>query len=95
MEPGTLTGEVNPSDMRNDKTFPLSIDYEGHHYSGEVMPSEETGSNGTPVFFRVTIGGEFFAYLCCGDLGWNTMDDSGKQNGLVGAIGNYIMEYYE
>jgi hypothetical protein len=77
--------------MNNEKTFPFSLEYEGQHYAGDVTPSEEKGANGMPVFYRVTMEGEFFAYLCCGDNGWNEKDDSGKPKGLIGAIGNYIL----
>jgi hypothetical protein len=81
--------------MDMTKSFPLSFDYAGNHYTGDITPSSETGKNGMPVYFRVALGGELFAYLCCGDRGWHERDKSGKPEGLVNAIGNYIMEYYE
>ena len=79
--------------MNNDKTFPLSLDFEGKHYSGEVIPSDEEGPNGMPVYFRVILGGTLFAYLCCGDNGWREREVEGAPNGLVRAIGDYIFEY--
>jgi hypothetical protein len=81
--------------MDKSKSFPLSLDFGGRHYAGEVTPSEDKGQNGMPVYFRVTIGDELFAYLCCGDNGWIERDHSGNQKELIGAIGNYIVEYYE
>jgi len=81
--------------MNNDKSFRLSLDFEGEHYEGTVTPSEESGKNGMPVFFRVSLGDQLFAYLCCGDNGWMERDGGGKSRGLVSAIGNYIMDYYE
>ena len=83
------------STMDNDNTFPLSLDFEGKHYSGRITPSEEKGEKGMPVFFRVTIGGELFAYLCCSDKGWKEKDGSARSDGLVSAIGNYIVDFYE
>jgi hypothetical protein len=81
--------------MNNDNTFPLSLDFEGKHYTGRITPSEDKGPKGTPVYFRVTIDGELFAYLCCGDKGWSERDSSGKPKGLISAIGNYIFKFYE
>ena len=81
--------------MDNEKSFRLSLDFEGQHYEGSVTPSEEKGAEGMPVFFRVTLGDTFFAYLCCGDYGWKERDGKGKPKGLIDAIGNYILEYYE
>jgi len=80
---------------KNNRMFPLSLDFEGKHYTGAVTPSEEKGANGMPVYFRVTLAGELFAYLCCGDRGWREQDNSGKPMGLINAIGTYIREYYE
>ena len=81
--------------MNNDNVFPLSLDFEGKHYKGTIEPSVEKGPNGQPIYFRVAIDGELFAYLCCGDNGWNDRDNSGKSGGLISAIGEYIFDYYE
>ncbi|HWB93317.1 MAG TPA: hypothetical protein VG605_15755 [Puia sp.] len=81
--------------MEKDQQFRLSLDFEGKHYEGEVTPSEEKGQNGMPVYFRVVLGGEFFAYLCCGDYGWRERDDQTQSKGLINAIGQYIFDYYE
>jgi hypothetical protein len=81
--------------MSDDNSFPLSLDYEGKHYDGMVTPSTEKSQKGTPVFFRVTLGDQLFAYLCCGDNGWKERNSTGQQKGLVTAIGNYIFDYYE
>lgn len=81
--------------MEKNNAFPLSLDFEGRHYKGEISPSEETGKNGMPVYFRVSIDGQLFAYLCCADKGWWDRDGSGKPDGLVNAIGDYITEYYQ
>lgn len=81
----------------NDKaSFPYKIDFEGKEYAGMITPSGDTGSNGTPTYFRVTIGDEFFAYLCCGETGWGLKDgpDTG-QEGLVKKIGQFIHAKYE
>ena len=81
--------------MDNQNRIPLSLDYEGKHYRGSITPSEEKGSNGIPVFFRVIVDGQFFAYLCCADHGWVDRDKSGTDPGLVGAIGEYVKRFYE
>jgi hypothetical protein len=81
--------------MEKDQQFRLSLDFEGKHYEGEVTPSEEKGQNGMPVYFRVVLGGEFFAYLCCGDYGWRERDGEEYPQALVDAIGSYIIRHYE
>jgi len=81
--------------MDNNDSFKLSLDFEGQHYDGMVTPSEEIAENGMPVYFRVVLGDAFYAYLCCSDRGWRERDGDGKPKGLVNAIGDYIMDYYE
>jgi hypothetical protein len=81
--------------MNTDQAFPLSLDFEGQHYRGKITPSEEKGGNGVPVYFRVEIGGSFYAYLCCSDNGWKDKDGDDKPKGLVNAIGKYIWNFYE
>lgn len=81
--------------MGSEKSFPFSLDFEGQHYKGTITPSDEIGKTGMPVFFRVTIGDQLFAYLCCGDHGWLDRDGSGQPHDLLQAIGNYIGDYYE
>jgi len=81
--------------MNIKKTFPLSLVFEGHHYDGTITPSEDVGMNGMPVYFRVMLGDQFYAYLCCTDNGWKERDKEGHPSGLIQAIGNYIAEYYE
>jgi len=81
--------------MNYDNSFPLALDFEGKHYAGTITPSAEKSRSGTPVFFRVTLGDELFAYICCGDKGWSEKSASDKSSGLISAIGNYILEYYE
>jgi hypothetical protein len=81
--------------MNTDNTFPLSLDFEGKHYHGRIIPSEELGKNGMPVYFRVTLDGEFFAYICCADTGWMEREGHNKPKALVNAIGAYIMDFYE
>jgi hypothetical protein len=81
--------------MDKEKTFQLSLDFEGKHYDGTITPSTEVAANGMPVYFRVVLGDQFFAYLCCADNGWGVRDGEDRSNGLVNAIGDYIAEYYE
>jgi hypothetical protein len=81
--------------MTNDQSFPLSLNFDGKQYDGTITPSGEKGSKGLPIFFRVTLGDQLFAYLCCGDNGWREKDGAAKPNELVSAIGKYIMEHYE
>ena len=81
--------------MNTDNTFPLSLDFEGKHYQGKITPSEEKNKNGTPVYFRVTLDGEFFAYLCCSDNGWMEKEGNTRPKALVNAIGEYIKDFYE
>ncbi|HVS98688.1 MAG TPA: hypothetical protein VHE54_19485 [Puia sp.] len=84
-------GEVEQA----DKSIKLSLDFEGRHYDGTITPSGKRGANGVPVYFRVMLGDSLFAYICCTDNGWRARDGQQQHNGLVTAIGNYIMEYYE
>ncbi|HEY4289932.1 MAG TPA: hypothetical protein VGN00_22680 [Puia sp.] len=81
--------------MGENKSFELSLDYEGQHYSGLITPSDEIGDSGMPIFFRVSFGDQLFAYLCCGDNGWGEKDVAGQPSGLISAIGNYIADFYE
>lgn len=81
--------------MNTRASFPLSLDFEGQHYSGTITPSEDMGINGMPVYFRVTLGDTFFTYLCCSDHGWKERDNEGRPPGLIQAIGDYIADYYE
>jgi hypothetical protein len=87
-----LTIDMEP--LNQSRTFPLSLVYDGDNYEGVITPSAETGKNGMPVYFRVTLGNEFFAYLCCGDTGWTTREQKGNSNGLVQAIAGYIRSFY-
>lgn len=81
--------------MDDKRSFPLKLDFEGQHYEGTIIPSEEKASNGEPVYFRVMLGDQFFAYLCCGDKGWHQREGEGAPKDLVQAIGNYIVDYFE
>lgn len=81
--------------MNTDKTFPLNLDFKGRHYQGRITPSEEIGKNGMPVYFRITLNGEFFAYLCCADNGWMEKDGGDRPKALISAIGEYIKHFYE
>lgn len=83
--------------MNNEDILPLSLDFDGKHYEGTVEPSAEKGPGGRSVFFRVTLDGELFAYLCCGDKGWSERGgpNQSASEGLITAIGNYIFEHYE
>lgn len=81
--------------MDVDRSFRLSLDYAGQHFEGSVTPSEEKGPGGVPVYFRVMLGDDLFAYLCCSDNGWRQRDGGGKPKGLVDAIGAYIADYYK
>ena len=81
--------------MNTDKAFPLNLNFEGRHYQGRITPSEEVGKSGMPVYFRITLNGEFFAYLCCADNGWMERDGGGRPKALVNAIGEYIKDFYE
>ena len=81
--------------MNNKTIFPLSLDFEGRHYSGEIIPSEEKQSNGMPAYFKVTMGNEIFTELYCGADGWQERNGNGQLGGVVTAIGSYILDYYE
>lgn len=80
--------------MNTARAFPLSLDFEGRHFDGTIVPSEDVGINGMPVYFRITLGDTFFAYLCCSDHGWMERDKKGHPSGLIQAIGDYIVDYY-
>jgi len=81
--------------MDTKKSIPLSLDFEGQHFTGSITPSDERGENNLPIYFRVMLGDTFYAYLCCGDNGWKERGKDGHPAGLVQAIGNYIADYYE
>jgi hypothetical protein len=81
--------------MDNSHAFPLSLDFEGKHYRGKIVPSTEKDKNGLPVYFRVLIDNKFFAYLCCDALGWSEKDSDKEPTDLVKAIGTYITEFYK
>jgi hypothetical protein len=81
--------------MNTEASFPFHLDFEDKHYTGTITPSGDTDNNGVPVYFRVMIGNEFFAYLCCREVGWGKKDnDDGGDNGLVQAIGEFIKTHY-
>lgn len=81
--------------MDDTKEFRLALDFEGKHYSGTILPSEEKDSHGFPVFFRIEIDGKLYAYICCGESGWHNRDEKGGHNALLNAIGEYIHDWYE
>ena len=80
--------------LNKRRTFPFSLMYEGEFYEGVITPSAQTGKNGMPVYFRVSIGEKLFAYLCCGDTGWRAHEPKGNATGLIQAIIAYIREFY-
>jgi hypothetical protein len=76
--------------MNNDASFPFSLDFDGSHYSGTIAPSGETDKYGIPVYYRVMLGDTFFAYLCCGEIGWGRKDSTDEgDDGLIQAIGGF------
>lgn len=81
--------------VENTGTFRLEVDFEGRHYTGVVLPSEDKDAKGFPVFFRVEIDGELYAYICCGEAGWNNRDNNKTDDGLISVIGQYIHDWYE
>jgi hypothetical protein len=81
--------------MDFEHVFKLELDYEGKHYSGDILPSEEKDVNGFPVFFRIELEGRLYAYICCGETGWHNRDDRKGHDGLINAIGQYIHDRYE
>ena len=80
--------------LNKRRTFPFSLRYEGESYEGDITPSAQTGKNGMPVYFRVTVRDKFFAYLCCGDTGWRAHEPKGNATGLIQAIIKVIGNYY-
>jgi len=81
--------------MDKDNRFPFSLDYEGKQLKGTVTPSEEKNAEGRPVYFRVELNGQFFAYLCCAENGWYDREQGDRPKDLIGAIGELITQYYE
>ena len=81
--------------MVAEKSFKLSLTYNHRHYEGIITPSEKRGRDGIPECFHVVIDNKTFANLCCGDGGWTDREKNDQPDGLVNAIGNYILEYYE
>jgi hypothetical protein len=80
--------------LNQNRTFPLSLTYEGESYEGVVTPSAATAKNGMPLYFKVMLENEFFAYLCCGDTGWTAREQNGNSTGLIQAIARYINNHY-
>ena len=79
--------------MDEIKSFPFAFNFKGEHYKGTITPSEDTGKDGRPVYFRVMMGDKLFAYLCCGDKGWRVhLEDN--HNELINAVGTYIDNHY-
>jgi hypothetical protein len=89
-----ICNSVKNSNMNTKAAFPLSLDFEGRHYAGTVTPSGDTDKNGTPVYYRVTLGDKFFAYLCCADNGWMERDGIIQPPALINAVGDYIRSHY-
>src|SRR5579871_4812820 len=87
------TFELTMEPLNKRRIIPLTLTYDGEHYEGDITPSAEIGKNGMPVYFRVTIANEFFAYLCCGDTGWTTREQKGNATGLIQAIAGYIRQH--
>ena len=81
--------------MDKDHRFPFLLDFEGQRMRASVTPSDEKNDSGQPVYFRVELNGQFFAYLCCNEDGWYEKDSSGKPKTLVDAIGKAIHDYYD
>jgi hypothetical protein len=81
--------------MENTGAFRLELDFEGKHYTGMILPSEEKDNKDFPVFFRVEIDGELYAYLCCGEAGWYNRENKEGHGDLINAIGQYIAYWYE
>lgn len=81
--------------MDSIHSFPLEFDYGGRYYDAWVTPSDERGESGLPVFYRVTLNGDFFAYLCCGDNGWRQRDNQEQPKDLTGLIGSLIQDFYQ
>jgi hypothetical protein len=81
--------------METTGAFRLELDFENKHYTGAILPSEEKDNKGFPVFFRVEIDGQLFAYLCCGEAGWHNRENSTQKDDLINAIGQYITYWYE
>jgi len=81
--------------MDNTKEFKLELDFEGKHYTGSILPSEEKDNKDFPVFFRITIDGRLYAYICCGQNGWHDRDQKTGHNALINTIGEYIHDWYE
>ncbi|MHA4806828.1 hypothetical protein ACX0G9_01910 [Flavitalea flava] len=70
-------------------------------YKGTITPSGDTDKNGVPVYFRVVLENNFFAYLCCDEIGWQKKDDKDKKDqgeigdeGLIKALGEFIKQHY-
>jgi hypothetical protein len=81
--------------METTGAFKLSLDFDNRHYAGTILPSEEKDPNGFPIFFRIEIDGQLYAYICCGESGWHNRDKKGGHDALLNAIGKYIHNWYE
>ena len=81
--------------MNVNHSFPLEFSYDDQYYDAWVTPSAELASEGLPVFFRVMLNGDFFAYLCCGDNGWFQRDGEAAPVDLVSRIGEEIAGFYQ
>lgn len=76
-------------------SFPLEFTDDDQFYDAWVTPSAELSPGGLPVFYRVMLNGDFFAYLCCWDNGWFQRDGEAASADLVSRIGERIAGYYQ
>lgn len=75
------------------KPIPIEIEYNGHVYTGEGIPVSQTCTEGVCFELDITLNNEHMGIIRCTDEGWRM--ESVKDQGLVDAIGEEIVLWYE
>jgi hypothetical protein len=74
------------------KAVPIEIEYGGKVYTGHGDPVPGSCSEGVCRELSITLNNELLGIIRCTDSGWKL---DGVEQGLVNAIGEEIMLWYE
>lgn len=75
------------------KAVPIEFEYLGQVYKGQGIPVPGSCSEGVCRELSITLNDELLGVIRCTDKGWEL--DGAKDYGLVNAIGQEIMTWYE
>ena len=73
--------------------FPISFDYDGIHYRGEIKPLQSSLQHRIPTIFQVFLNNVYCGLVKRRGEDWET--DSPKCAIMVNVIGNHIYDRYE